>query len=177
MITRRHDRELLDALEEIGSKQFDKFVWRVVRDGREPLQGYPAGGRWDPRGEFEVLYTSLEPTGALVEVHYHLSRAPVFPSMARYKLHQISARAEKVLHLDIQSLEFLGVEKAHYASSNYERTQAIGAAAYFLGFDGILVPSARTDGSNLVLFLDRIDPGNLEVLKSEDVDWTRIKSR
>ena len=37
-----------------------------------------------------------------------------------------------------------------------ERGQAIAAAAHFLEFDGLIVPSARAPVLNLVLFLDQV---------------------
>ena len=51
------------------------------------------------------------------------------------------------------------------------RTQEIGDAAQFLGFAGIIVPSARWSGSNLVLFTDRLEPDTLAVLTQEPIDW------
>jgi len=57
-------------------------------------------------------------------------------------------------------------------ASTTEVTQAITAAAHFLAFDGLLVPSARFPCTNLVLFLDRvIEHGRLDVRQSEPVDW------
>lgn len=74
---------------------------------------------------------------------------------------------------DRVSLERLGIDIAKYASLDYERTQAVAAAVQFLECDGLLVPSARYDGSNLVLFADRIELGvMIGVMKTEPVDWT-----
>ena len=42
-----------------------------------------------------------------------------------------------------------------YESVNYHRTQEIGAAVAFLGCDGLMVPSARWDCENLVLFIGK----------------------
>jgi hypothetical protein len=55
---------------------------------------------------------------------------------------------------------------------NYERTQAIGDAAYFLGFDGLLVPSARWDCKNLVVFTDQLAPEDMAIEESAVVDWS-----
>ncbi|HEY4164279.1 MAG TPA: RES family NAD+ phosphorylase [Dongiaceae bacterium] len=53
-------------------------------------------------------------------------------------------------------------------------TQSIAAAAHFLEFDGLCVPSARADCHNLVLFLDRVADGNdLNVRETEAVDWEK----
>ena len=169
---RVHDRAVLDALEVLDPEPFEGEVWRIARKGRDPLRGSGAGGRWSPAGEFEVLYTSLEREGALAEIGYRLSLEPVWPSRIEHRIHLIAARAEQTLRFtDVASLAPLGVDPSRYGSFEYAATQAVAAAARFLEFDGLIVPSARYDCANLVLFLDRIAPGALEMRLSEDADW------
>jgi RES domain-containing protein len=170
---RVHDRVILDALDAIEPKPFEGEVWRIARMGREPLRGSSTHGRWSPNGEFEVLYTSLQREGALAEVGYRLSLEPVWPSRIRHEIHRIKVRTGKTLHLaDLTALQPLGVDTTNYQGFDYEVTQAITAAAHFLTFDGLLVPSARAPCNNLVIFLDRIaEIGRLEVCESRPVDW------
>ncbi|MGH6946850.1 MAG: RES family NAD+ phosphorylase [Kiloniellales bacterium] len=150
---------------------YEGKVWRIVREGRDPLQGYPAGARWDP-GMLDVIYTSLKREGSLAEIFFHLSRQPVFPSKIRSVLHRISVRTRRTLKLaSIEEVARLGVPEGAFSEFAYERTQAIGDAAAFLGFDGLLVPSARWDCLNLVIFTDRLAPADLTVERSEPVDW------
>ncbi len=172
MVERRaRDLALLDALDAHSGVSFDGEVWRIVREERDPLQGYAAGARWDP-GVFEVLYTSLMREGALAEIHFHLNRQPVFPSKIRSVLHRIAVKTRRTLRLaDLAAVASLGVPADSYGSLSYERTQEIGDAAAFLGFDGIIAPSARWPCQNLVLFTERFAPGELTVLSSEVVDW------
>jgi RES domain-containing protein len=168
---RARDLDLLDLLDAHQGVAFEGDVWRIVREGRDALQGYPAAARWDP-GTFDVLYTSVEREGALAEIYFHLTRQPVFPSKIRSVLHRIAVRTERTLRLaDLAALEELGVSRENYASLSYDRTQEIGDAAAFLGFDGILAPSARWPCQNLVLFVDSLAPHDLTVVESEDVDW------
>ena len=68
-------------------------------------------------------------------------------------------------------LQKLGVDIENYVNMDYSRTQAIGDAAFFLGFDGVVVPSARSQSLNLVLFADRLEVTDTEVEHSELVDW------
>ncbi len=173
------DVELLDALESLTPEQFDGDVWRIIRKGREPLQGYPAGARWDPPGVFDVLYTALDPEGARAEVFFHLNRAPVFPSRTVYLLHTIRVQTRQTLQLaDMNALAALKVDTDRFSDLDYTRTQAIGDAAHFLGFDGLIVPSARWECQNLILFMDRLDPNDqLNVTKSEPVDWPEWRAR
>ena len=172
MIERRaRDIELLDSLDAQPRVSFEGDVWRIARSGRDVLGGFPSKARWDP-GTFDVLYTSLEREGALEEIHFHLSRQPVFPSKLQSVLYRISVRTRQTLKLaDLSALETLGIATERYGDLSYERSQEIADAAFFLGFDGILAPSARWRYQNLILFMDRIDPEGLEVLQSDPVDW------
>ena len=168
---RARDIELLDLIDAHEGVAFEGDVWRIVRQERDALQGYPAGARWDP-GTFDVLYTALAREGALAEIHFHLSRQPVFPSKLRSTLHRLRVRTQRTLRIaNLEALEGLGVSRKTYQSLSYERCQEIGDAAQFLGFDGILAPSARWPCQNLVLFIDRIEPDELQLVESEPVDW------
>lgn len=124
MERRARDLELLDLLDTHKGVAFEGEVWRIARKEREPLLGYPAGARWDP-GSFDVLYTSLEREGSLEEIHFHLSRQPVFPSKIRSVLYRISVRSQRTLRIaNLAELEALGVTPQTYGSLSYERTAA-----------------------------------------------------
>lgn len=169
---RVHDRAVLDALEGIEETRFVGDVFRISRKGRDPVRGSGANGRWSPNGEFEVLYTSLEREGSLAEIGSRLLLEPVWPSRLQHQIHCIGAEAERCLKFaDIASLEHLGVDPLRFEGYDYEATQAIAAAVHFLEFDGLIVPSARHASLNLVVFMDRIDAGMLQVKSSRDVDW------
>jgi hypothetical protein len=166
------DPALLDALDAFGRVTYAGETWRVVRAGRDPLQGSASGGRWDPT-LFDVLYTSLVREGAVAEVHFHLSRQPVFPSRIKHGLHRIRVKTAKTLRLpDLDAMIPFGVDPARYREILYEPTQEIGDAAYFLGFDSIIAPNARWSCDNLILFTDQIEIQHLEVIESSDVNWT-----
>lgn len=168
-----HDLAILDALEAVQAQTFVGQVWRVVRKGGNPLQPSTAGGRWSLPGGFEVLYTSLEKAGALAEVGYRLSLEPVWPSRLQHELHSLSARLGRALRLaDLGKLQTLGVDATRYASFDYTATRAIAAAAHFLEFDGLIVPSARHVCLNVVIFPDRLNgDAGVEVETTEAVDW------
>jgi RES domain-containing protein len=171
------DPSLLDALDAFDRVPYAGETWRVVRDGRDPLQGSASGGRWDPT-LFDVLYTSLDTDGAVAEVHFHLTRQPVFPSKIKYGLHRIRIRTAKTLRLkDLATMVLLGVDPARYREILYAPTQAIADAAYFLGFDSIIAPNARWSCNNLILFSDQIAPADLEVIESSEVDWTAWRKK
>jgi hypothetical protein len=121
-----------------------------------------------------VLYGAAHRDGAIAEIHFQLSRGQsVFPSRMRHGVFELAVRAHRTLVLaDMAQLKRLGVDDKRYRELLYTRTQEIGAAAAFLGFDGLIVPSARWDCQNIVLFLDAIDPEEIRTISSEPVDWT-----
>ena len=176
---RVHDKDVLDALEAIGAQPFDGQVWRVTRLGRGPARGSAANGRWSPTGEFEVLYASLERDGALAEIAHRLSLEPVWPSKLVHELHELTIHAERAVRLpNLQTLQTLGVNTARYEKYDYSATQAIAAAAQFLGFDALIVPNARHPGLNLVGLLENLRPGGaVEIVPSKIVDWSDWRRR
>jgi hypothetical protein len=85
----------------------------------------------------------------------------------------LAARSDRTLEfVSLESLAPLGVDVSRYESFDYTATQALAAAAHFLEFDGLLVPSARHNSTNLVLFMDRWPSGSVEIKSTEPIDWT-----
>lgn len=161
----RRDSALIDALEAIEPVRFAGTVWRLVRDGRDPLQCSASGGRWDD-GSFDVLYTSMSRSGALEELKFHLMRGqPVMPSKVGYRMFALDLSLDRALQfLDVEALAAVGLKtetfgRLSYAQKNdeYPRTQEIGEVAHFLDFDGLIVPSARSDARNVVVFCDKVE--------------------
>ncbi len=171
------DPALLDAIDAFKRDSFDAEVWRVVREGRDPALGSPSQSRWCD-GSFDVLYTSLEREGAMAEIHALLSLQPVFPSKTRWFAHRLKVLATETLRLaDLPTLEKLGVDVVRYADRNYVRTQEVAEAAYFLGFDGLVAPSARWTCLNCVLFTDRVAPDQIATADQSEkpVNWAEWK--
>lgn len=173
------DPALLEALDSLGGQPFAESVWRVTWAQRAPLAGSFGGGRWSPDGLFKALYTSLEPDGALAEAYYHLSKAPVFSS-SHMRLNQIHVDLDNVVVLDSGAVVSLGVTniRASASEEDHQRAQAIGEAAFMLDYQGIVVPSARYDGRNLMMFPERIDTDKvLTLLDRQEVNWPAWKER
>lgn len=121
-----------------------------------------------------VLYGAAEADGAIAEIHFHISQGQsVFPSRMRHDLFELSVTAQQAFVLaDMAQLVRLGVDEGRYRELLYTRTQEIGAAAAFLGFDGMIVPSARWNCQNIILFLDAIDLEGIKVVSSRAVIWS-----
>lgn len=177
---KRRDNNLIDAIEDFDPVAYSGTVWRVVRKGRDPTQCSRSGGRWDDR-TFDVLYTSEHREGAVSEMRFHLMRGqPVMPSRVTYRLFEIEVNLDRSLKLlDLSSLQKVGLDTARYGQLSYQRkdteyprSQDIGEVAYFLDYDGLVVPSARYDCLNVVIFCDRIPPDAMMVKKDHgEVTW------
>lgn len=171
---RVHDPDLLDVLEAMDKAPFDGHVWRVAWSSSDPLIGGVGGGRWHPANDFETLYTSTERDGALAEIYHHLSKAPVFSSREA-KLYKLRVRAEQTLVFEnVQSLAAVGIDEETFLRGGHSRAREVGTAARFLDLEGLVVPGARWNCSNLVLFPDRLSNTNLEALKvveESDINW------
>lgn len=164
---------MLDALDAMNPEPFEGDVWRVTGQGRDPLRGSAAPGRWSPGGEFEVLYTSLEREGALAEIGYRLSLEPVWPSRVQHEVHRIGVSLGRVLRFrSVEQLAPLGVDADRYGAFDYTATQAVAAAAYFFEMEAIVVPSARSPALHLVVFLGSLPAaGTLVVRETQAVNW------
>jgi RES domain-containing protein len=174
------DHRLLDALEPIQGKATALTVWRACVEGRDPTRCSSSAGRWDD-GSFEVLYTSAEREGAIAEMYFHLRRGqPIIPSKVRFHLYELRVELDSLLDLSSrENVEGLGVDLTRFGSlvygqhkTEYARSQQIGEAARFLDFDGLMVPSARHDCANVVLFCEKIPPDRVSVIKDHGpIDW------
>lgn len=183
---RRRDNTLIDAIEAHEAVEFEGTVWRVVREGRSPLACARSGGRWDD-GTFDVLYTAESQDAAIAEMFFHLSRGqPVFPSLVRYEVHELSVALERALRLvDLAALARLGLDTAKYGQLSYDsrteeypRSQDIAEIAHFLEFDGLIVPSARWACSNVILFCDRVPPAAMDAVRNHGlIDWAGWERR
>ena len=180
VVHRARDSSLLDALERIEPVELKGTIWRVVREAHDVLTPSAAGGRWDD-ATFEVLYTSKTADGAAAEGHYHLSRGqPVIPSKITHRLYELTLATKKALLLpDLNAVARLGVNVARYGSLSYNerqqeypRTQEVGEAAHFLGFDALVAPNARWECPNVMLFADRVRPDECEIARDHGaIDW------
>jgi RES domain-containing protein len=150
------DPRIIDTLESCGTSDWSGRVWRHVFAGRDPTLPSHAGGRWAPAGAFGILYTSCTSDGARSEGDYLIAQYSTPPSRQRL-LCEIDVRLEKVVDLTIQDrLQQLGVDQANY-KKEWGKCPEIGAAANFLGYQGLLAPSARSNADNLMILTDQLN--------------------
>ncbi|MFV1989737.1 MAG: RES family NAD+ phosphorylase [Acidimicrobiales bacterium] len=149
--------ELLDALEEAAVDDWQHDVWRQVLEGTPPLRTNNRGGRWNPP-DCETLYASLEAEVAAAEIAYLLAQQPI-PINRELVTYGLHVHLTRVVDLSQDAaLGHLGLSTDDLESDDMVACQRIGDAAAWLGFGGLLVPSVRADGVNLVIFVNNMEP-------------------
>lgn len=127
------------------------------------------GGRWNPKG-LSVVYASLTPGTAMEETlaHYYYYGVPLQQAMPRTFV-AIAAKLQTVLDLrDGTIRQRLRVSLDRMLEVDWRKevheggvpiTQALGRAAFEVGMEGLVVPSAADpNGHNLLVF-----PANMNV--------------
>lgn len=161
---------LLDQLEAVGGLAFDGIVWRHMFSNLVPARTNTRGARWNPPG-VSTIYTSLERETALAEAEYAIASQPIRTRASR-QLYQVHVTLSNVIHLtDRALLARVGIDETELGAVDHSACQTVGGAAYWLGYDGLLVPSARlSTGVNLVLYADRTDVDSaFEIVHREDL--------
>lgn len=171
-----HDPSLLDRLSAFDPERFDGEVFRATRTSADPVAASISGSRWAPAPDgnagHSVLYTSLERDGALAEVASFLAELTPIPGPRPISVTRLAVSTSHTLQLVRTDLATLGVDLARYGERDYGRTQEIGAALVFLGFDGLIAPSARWPCDNLMIFGDNHAlTETLEPIRAETVEW------
>jgi RES domain-containing protein len=153
-------------------------VYRVVRDGVDPLGtigSLKAGGRFNPPGEFAVLYTSLDPSTAAKEIARGLKQRGIDPSQfppGSWWVYELEVEIDTVLDLTSSHiLQMIELKSEALTAADVQVPRSIAAEAREKGFGALLVPSAAaSDSKNLVIFLDRL-PGTPNVLSSRPASF------
>jgi RES domain-containing protein len=139
------------------------------------------GGRWNPPG-IRAVYGSLDAETAMAEAlaHVRYYGIPEHSAMPRVFV-AIEASLTAVVDLTDGELRrrlrvsrralLLADRRAKAARSGEALTQRLGRAAHAAGVVGLLAPSAaRSGGSNLVVFPDRLRPP--DILRVLEQGWT-----
>ena len=171
-----HDQDLVDRLSENRPERFEGDVFRATRVGADPTAPSTSGGRWAPPSQGDpgvyVLYTSLERDGAIAEVASFLAELTPVPGPRPIEVTRLAVSMARTMRFARAQLPALGVDLARYGERDYIQTQKIGAALAFLGFDGLIAPSARWSCDNLMIFIDNHALSErLEPVSDEEIEW------
>jgi len=154
--------EILARLDETG---FEGEVWKHTLPGQPPEAANTKGARWNPP-DVPAIYVALERATATAEGDHLVSMQPR-PIRGARTLHRGRVTLRRVLDLrDPIVLNGLGVGESELSSADQSACRQVGGAAEWLGFDGLIVPSARGPGANLVIFERRVVP-DFELLIAE----------
>lgn len=164
-----HDRDLLDRLERLDPIAWSGTVFRHMLANYPPSRENTRGARWNPPG-VPAIYTSLDRATALAEAQYRLSLEPI-PVRASRTLYGIKISLLKVLDLTSNELlQELGLAELDLRGDDHSGCQKIGGAVAWLERDGLLVPSARSNGTNLVIYPTERDPAaEFDILDQETI--------
>lgn len=163
------DRVTVEALEQIRPANWEGIVFRHMFASFPPERENTRGARWNP-AETPAIYASLDRDVAIAEADYYIDLQPIRP-VARRVVYKIEVALNSVLDLsDPTTLLKIGLSIESLAAIDHSKCQQIGGAVEWLEHDGLLVPSARTPGVNLVIFPNRKKPSyRFDVLESEEL--------
>ncbi len=125
------------------------------------------GTRWNPAG-VPAIYCSVDRATAIAEGDYVVAVQSLRPA-AKRTLYQLDVHLDKVLDLTSRAvLRELHIGERELSDVDHAVCQKIGGAVEWLEHDGLLVPSARREGINLVIFPRKQGPAaNFEIVNSE----------
>jgi RES domain-containing protein len=142
-------------------REFSGTVYRICaapyQDHLVSMRGsFLHGARYNIRGYFGTLYTSLSQETARREVAQYFTVAP----REGFVEAAISLRLSRILDLtNKRLLRKAGITWAQLVEARYSLTQEIGLRAWENGLEALLVPSAaHPTESNLAVFLDNQCP-------------------
>lgn len=177
-----YDPNLADRLSSLPKEAFAGEVFRATRVNADPLAPSLYGGRWarpqTADAATNVLYTSMERDGALAEITSFLASLTPIPGPHEIKVTKLLVSTSETLRLVRTDLNTLGIDMALYGERDYERTQEIGSTLAWLGYDGLIAPSARWQCDNLMIFIDnhRLTE-KLEAISDEHIEWRHWAQR
>ena len=169
-----------DLLAAVGSRpplRWSGTGYRHAAHHYPPLSGEGArklGGRWNPPASFPVLYLADSPATCEAEFRRLAALQGRQPrDFLPRALHQIECDGLPLLDLRSSTARAaVGLTDADLHSDDRSRCQTVGEAAEFLGFAGVLAPSAadRPDGLVIAVFVDRAPSGSLEVASTTEFE-------
>ena len=147
-----YDPVLLDALEALPATDWRGQVWRHMFNDYPPDRVNAAGARWNPPG-VGAIYTALERNTALAEGQHAVDVQPR-RTYARRVLYQVEVAVTGLVDPTAPgALTAVGLRPDDLAADDHTACQRVGGAAAWLERGGLLVPSARAPGANLVILV------------------------
>jgi RES domain-containing protein len=143
-----------DILAAIPAQPWKGVVYRLMLGDYPPERENTVGARWNPP-DIGAIYTSESADIAIAEVMHHITMEPR-PVRRDLKktIYKIQLELAAVVNLEdvLPHLERAGIPQHLLVGNDWSTSQAIGKTVTWLDRDGLLVPSARAHGRNLVIY-------------------------
>jgi len=161
--------ELLDRLQAVKPAAWAGQAFRHMFGDYPPDVENTRGARWNPPG-VAAIYTSLARDGALAEAEHQIAVQPI-PPRARRTIYTLELTLARVIDLtDAELLLNLGIVASELIADDMIACRQLGGAAHWLERDGLLLPSARSSNTNLVIFpTNRTRDARFEIVNAEPV--------
>ena len=162
--------ELLDRLQAITPTPWSGQAFRHMFGDYPPDAENTRGARWNPQG-VAAIYTSLTRDGAHAEAEHQIAVQPI-PPRARRTIYTLESSLTSVLDLtDAERLLDLGIGPAELTADDMIACRQLGGAVHWLERDGLLLPSARSPSTNLVIFpANRPADARFDIIGAEPVN-------
>ena len=159
---------MLDRLQSVEPQSWEGVAFRHMWLDYRPDRENTRGARWNPP-DVRAIYLSLSRKGVLAEAEHQIAMQPVPPRGRRtvYKVQIAPSAALDLTHDAV--LSELGIGHEELAADDMGACQEVGGAAAWLEADGILVPSARAEAVNLVIYPSNASPDYSFDVLDEDV--------
>lgn len=159
------DPGLVEAIDRLPRTKFSGNGYRHLGPGQSVTSGEGArirGGRWNPVDGFPVLYVGRS-KGTVKAEFYRLAERQGMPpeNLLPRRVQEYGVVLQGLLDLrDPDTRAALGLSDAALGGDDPSLCQAIGDAAHYAGFEGVLAPSATGTGEVIAVFTDRMMPGS-----------------
>lgn len=162
-----YDEQLIDTLQSLDPVVWQGLVYRHMFANNDPLLENRRGARWNPP-ETPAIYACLERETALAEAEHLIASQPYRPQ-ARRTVYTMDIKLSSVLDItDPATLARVGLQSQSLADTDWSQCQRVGGATEWLGHDGLLIPSVRSEGTNLIIYPNKHDLAKaLKIISTE----------
>ena len=161
--------EMLDLLQSAAVSKWDGTVYRHMFGSHAPVRVNMTGARWN-EPNLAAIYASCERETALAEAEYYINMEPRRPRSKR-TIFTIHVSLRKVIDLTAAGLlAQLDITDDVLAAIDHTPCRTVGGAVNWLGYNGLLVPSARRrGGTNLVIYQQDLSTDAFEITSQEEI--------